>query len=125
MELVERQFILDEWVEIDVPIARLVQVLNEIPGVCTLNSCGGHSDQIYFDQVPEGCFYVSFAVDRPFKGWKALDLIVSVLGNDGRQLSLEAVNADDERPFVIFNLSGDGSIDANELAVRLSEKLGR
>lgn len=119
MELVaDRQFILDEWVEIDPPVGNLVRALNKIPGVCTLLSCGGHSERIrYSDQVPEGCFYVDFAVERPFKGWKALDLIVNVLGSDGRKLSLEVVDGGAGREgYAVFHLTGDGSISADELA---------
>ena len=60
--------------EIDLPIRSLVYALNEIPGVYTFDSCGGHPNPILC-QEPEGTWRVNFEIEHNARGWKALDLL--------------------------------------------------
>jgi hypothetical protein len=65
--------------EIDERVRRLVYVLNDLPGVSTRSSCGGHENPSG-SQVESDSFYVNFSIqmdgNRPSKkGWRSLGII--------------------------------------------------
>lgn len=109
--------------ELDEPIRNLVVAMNKAPGLVTLTSCGGHqeSEIEFFDQVEAPGFYVTFMLERTYKGWRALDLLTSVSGNDGRVLGIYVDGSDDGE--IYFALSGDGSVSPDEVASRISAKM--
>jgi hypothetical protein len=53
-----------------------VNVHNDLPGVETFSSCGGHSPDacraLKISQVPDGNWYVHFAVDESPGAWRSL-----------------------------------------------------
>jgi len=109
----------EDLAEIEAPVRELVRVMNEIPGLVTLTSCGGHPEEEiqYLDQWPEGSFYVTFLCEDTYLGWDALNTVADVIGNDGRVLG---INVDgDEEIGVTFSLNGYGSISADDVAHRL------
>jgi len=56
-------------------VARLVRALDELPGVETYSSCGGHPTPLEDSQCPENEFFVCFNVTRDEPGWRALEYI--------------------------------------------------
>ncbi|HBY96741.1 MAG: hypothetical protein M5U01_37750 [Ardenticatenaceae bacterium] len=64
---------------LDERIRRLVDVLNQVPGVVTRGSCGGHPDP-QPGQWPMGTCYVSFRIDPDERGWYALEFLTWAVG---------------------------------------------
>ena len=64
--------------EIDDNVKSLCQALNNLPGIYTCFSCGGHANHVP-PQGPEGEFYVSFEVDVLAGGWLSFELINRVV----------------------------------------------
>jgi hypothetical protein len=65
--------------EVDANLVRLVDALNELPGVRTFSSCGGHEGQTNAGQCRPGEFYVNFDVPYNKLGWKALEYAVKAI----------------------------------------------
>jgi hypothetical protein len=68
----------------DLPIAKLVDALNEFVGIETIGSCGGHATPKHEGQWPEGTWYVKFRVGRNAHGWRALEFLAWLVNNDSR-----------------------------------------
>ena len=64
---------------IDRPVRGLVTVLNRLPGVCTVSSCGGHRDPRNVSQCRRGEFYVNFLVDRTRAAWRSLGYLTWII----------------------------------------------
>jgi hypothetical protein len=67
-------------VEIDERVCRLVETLNELPGINTFSSCGGHDDHDHSGRCPADEFYVSFGVDVVRGGMAGLAVIAFAAG---------------------------------------------
>ena len=52
-----------EYEEMDAPVRRLVKVLNELPGVRTLSSCGGHETPLTADSLPPDQWHVTIVLE--------------------------------------------------------------
>jgi hypothetical protein len=63
-----------DGIEVDERVRGLVAVLNTIPGVWTLSSCGGHK-RPRRSQVGSKKFQVSLTIDQNRQGWCAIALI--------------------------------------------------
>ncbi|KKN20714.1 hypothetical protein LCGC14_0932860 [marine sediment metagenome] len=63
---------------VDQNIYRLVNAINDIEGVNTHSSCGGHKNKDK-SQVSEDMFNINFEVDYNKCGWKALEYIVMAI----------------------------------------------
>lgn len=59
---------------LDPPIKRLVEALNNIPELYTISSCAGHHNP-EAGQMPWGKFLVDFSVSYTPDGWEALEEI--------------------------------------------------
>ena len=59
---------------VDVPVRRLVRLLNRLPGCATNSSCGGHPLP-GAGQVHEGFWYVDLELDETAEGWRTLALL--------------------------------------------------
>jgi len=106
--------------EIDFPVRDIVEALNLIPGVETFSSCGGHAEITHGSQVGENHFYVNFAVDD----LEAVGKVAYAVGQfPGAELRAW-YNGQLRRPFTVeslcFELRGDGTVDRERLAARLS-----
>lgn len=60
--------------EIDLTIIPLVRALNDLPGIRTIESCGGHENPNVPWQKPLGSWYVTFVCISP-DGVRSLDAI--------------------------------------------------
>lgn len=63
--------------KIDRKVARLVRVLNSLPGVSTFSSCGGHAKPTIVSQCPINEWYVNFSLLPHQMAWQSLELIAS------------------------------------------------
>jgi hypothetical protein len=65
-----------DWVDeyIDSNIRNLVRALNEVAGLRTLSSCGGHPSPDT-SQQPAGTFEVNLCVHRSSAGFRALEIL--------------------------------------------------
>jgi len=59
---------------IDVPVRRLVRLLNRLPDCATISSCGGHAQPTAY-QEPEGRWYVDLALEPTAAGWRSLTVL--------------------------------------------------
>lgn len=59
---------------IDCRVARLVSALNEIPGVTTSSSCGGHKNPGPCSEPVES-FSITLDVPETSEGWRAIEVI--------------------------------------------------
>ncbi len=67
--------ILDQFDElVDANIRDLVRALNEVPGLTTTSSCGGHKNPTFYQQ-PLGTFQVTFDVEANELGFRALEIV--------------------------------------------------
>lgn len=84
--------------EIDASIVDLVDTLNSIPGVETRGSCGGHRDPGPCQEA-EHDFYVNLHVSADEQGWKALEILGSIVDDwsDGSS------NFRDDPPPAVFD----------------------
>jgi len=64
----------DEELQVDERIARLVRVVDFMRGIEVTSACGGHAEP-QEGQVPEGEFSVYFYVHLNYGGWDSLGLI--------------------------------------------------
>ena len=64
--------------KIDRKVARLVKLLNSLPGVFTNSSCGGHAKQTNVSQCPANEWYVDFELTPHQMAWESLGLIALV-----------------------------------------------
>jgi hypothetical protein len=88
--------------DLDPPVRRIVHAINEIDGISTFGSCGGHpSAEMTAVSAPEDWFYVSVAVLRNYRGWRGLGILVWAANEV--DLEIEAWFNGTER--------GDGSVD--------------
>ncbi len=65
----------DEKIQIERRVLALVRSLNDIPGVVTFTSCGGHPKPAKESHAPDGEFFVAFEVEPTARGWAALQRI--------------------------------------------------
>ncbi|REK18348.1 MAG: hypothetical protein DWQ37_04330 [Planctomycetota bacterium] len=103
-------------VELDDNIARLVRACDQLPGLSTTSSCGGHeSPNAEHGQQPLGQFYVSLCVANWWEAWRGLTMLTAATfmrceGNlcfryDGPQ------NRPDDLRFLRVELHGTGDPD--------------
>ncbi len=69
-----------DYTELDTNIVDLVKVLNEFPGIITIDSCGGHPNPGP-GQNPAGEFSVAFKVEHTEHGWFSLEFLVWAVNN--------------------------------------------
>jgi hypothetical protein len=105
-------------VETDRRIAGLVGVLNDLPDVYTISSCGGHKDlENRENAVPEGCFYVQFIVEPTEDGVLSLGIIDLAARNvDNDNLMVKVLNCTDNPKLVMFSILGKDWVDPDEYA---------
>ena len=70
----------DDEMQIDPKVARLVDVLNNLPGVSTNSSCGGHAETTNVSQCPENEWYVDFELVPHQMAWASLERIAMACG---------------------------------------------
>jgi len=71
--------------ELDDNIVKLVRCLNNLPGILTLSSCGGHHrPKLDLGQWRDGTWYVQFVVDHTEAGWKTLEFLAWAVNIDYR-----------------------------------------
>ena len=112
--------------EIDANMVELVDAINDIPGLSTFSSCGGH-DNPTAGQVAAGRFTVSIDVDLDDSGWRGLTLLscavreyIEALEDDAVCLSawFNGVDEDDadDPDLLCFDLSGEAPAAPQQLA---------
>jgi hypothetical protein len=74
--------------QLDTNIISLVEVLNSLPGIKTLGSCGGHENPTSIQQ-PLGEWFVSFYVAHTKGGMRSLEYIAGSLSWSNRRANLE------------------------------------
>lgn len=75
--------------DIDVNIRGLVDVLNQLPGISTLGSCGGHERPIdEIGQRPIGEWFVTFSASLKRGGWRSIELLASLYSFPDAKVSL-------------------------------------
>jgi hypothetical protein len=62
---------------LDLNVRSLVRLLNKLPGIRTIASCGGHADHDN-TQWPAGSWFVSFRVAPTRGGWRSLERIAGL-----------------------------------------------
>lgn len=62
------------WKYIDENIRGLVAEMNRLPGIETLESCGGHVDNLPY-QNEEGHWIILFKVAHTEEGWRSLEFL--------------------------------------------------
>lgn len=101
--------------DLDQNVARLVKVMNDFPGMLTLQCCGGHDDPDQeINRVPKGYWYITF---------RAEDLLelsfLAFIAREFDKVSLEAFYDPFEETFdqnyLLFALKGR-DVDPNEIA---------
>ena len=110
--------------DLDPNIIHLVRVLNAIPGITTLESCGGHSGPIGPTQRPEGEWYIVFRVAHNDEGWLALEFLSWAINERGEtqsavQILLSSRSDPGDMYFVL-----EGQSDPDRLAAWLHEAKG-
>jgi hypothetical protein len=105
-------------VETDPGIAGLVGVLNDLPDVYTLSSCGGHTDPGNRENaVPEGYFYVQFIIEPTDDGVLSLGIIDLAARNlDNDNLMVKVLNCTDNPKLVMFSILGKEGVDPDNYA---------
>ena len=118
-----------EGIELDPRVERLVKVMNDIPGVYTFSSCGGHEAPAK-DQVPRDQFNIGFDLEWTSHGFRALSLIQFAIqktsaGLGGNmKVTTWADPGDVYNPGALhFELNGQLFADPNELADTLTALL--
>lgn len=77
---------------IDVPVRRLVRILNRLPGCHTVSSCGGHPNP-QDAQASDGQWYIDFDLDETRAGWHTLNLLAWLCTDTG-EITLTPWSAD-------------------------------
>ena len=134
-----------EYAEMDAPVRQLVKVLNGLPGVRTLSSCGGHENPLTPDSLPPEEWCVTIALEPADlradvhapspDGWLDLEFLTYMV-NRSPPLRTRAVEivADAKPPhlnfpgrMVAFNVQGwrdgEGGIEPDEVAAEIERGL--
>jgi hypothetical protein len=112
-----------EGPNLDPNMERLVAVLNDCPGICTLSSCGGHANPEP-GHAPEGEFNVCFTVEPSAGGWRSLEIILWACGADAKLVAWWT--AEESLPGAIaFQLEGRGAATPDRVAAAIEEVLPR
>ncbi len=110
--------------KIDKKVKRLVAALNQIPGVDTFSSCGGHENPT-LGQVPHGCFTVSLDIEQSAAGWRALERITwAIWETDPERIRLTTWPSGDTPDTLAFSLAGIDGVSTNRLAAALVAPTG-
>lgn len=71
---------------LDMRVRPLVEMLNSLPGVVVVSSCGGHPPPLKEDEWHEGTFYVQFHIDTSVKtAWQVVQGLAWLVNNDMQQ----------------------------------------
>ena len=70
----------NDEIQIDPKVARLVTALNNLAGISTNSSCGGHENPTCVSQVAENEWYVDFVLTPHQLAWQSLELIAIAQG---------------------------------------------
>jgi hypothetical protein len=71
---------------LDMRVRPLVEMLNTLPGVMVVSSCGGHPPPLKEDEWHEGTFFVQFHVDTSHKAaWQVVQGLAWLVNNDMQQ----------------------------------------
>jgi hypothetical protein len=106
-------------VAIDERVCRLVEVLNELPGIDTFSSCGGHDDHEHGGRCPADEFYVNFRVDVVRGGMAGLAVIAFAAGaceNVGVNVWCNTADPADAIETLSFEIRGVEGTEPGELA---------
>lgn len=80
--------------------------MNELPGISTCSSCGGHAQKTNTSQAAEGRFYVMFAVTG-VRGLKSLELLAGACSVFSPEPKLTAADfGDPGTPSLGFTVQG-------------------
>jgi len=120
--------------KIDPRIKGLVKVINSLPGIQTIMSCGGHKKPISgSNQVPENEFYVEFGFTTAYpspQAWESLNIIslsineiasLDWAGADKYFLKIELVK--DDNKIVSFRLHGR-EVQPSAIATKIEQMMG-
>jgi hypothetical protein len=119
--------------EIDENMVELVEAINDIRGLSTFSSCGGH-DSPKAGQVEAGRFTVSFSADLGDAGWRGLTLLSCAVREYIGEIDADVVclqawfnghdsdDADDPE-FLCFDLTGEAPAVPQQLAEVIAEIL--
>jgi hypothetical protein len=104
--------------EYDQRLKRLIEVLNDLPEVYTISSCGGHPDREGRENpVPEGYFYIQFIIEPTEKGFLSLGIIDLAARNvDPDRLAVKVLNTTDSPRLVMFHILGRDNADPDAVA---------
>ena len=71
---------------LDMRVLPLVEMLNHLPGVTVISSCGGHPAPLKEFECPEGTFYVQMHIDTANKSaWQVVQGLAWIINNDMQQ----------------------------------------
>jgi hypothetical protein len=103
-------------VEADRRVAGLVRMLNDLPDIYTISSCGGHEDPVNRENpAPEGCFYVQFVIEPAEKGLLSLGIIdLAARNTDNENLMVRVLNCTDNPKLVMFSILGKEGVNPDE-----------
>lgn len=105
-------------VECDSRVRTLVETLNDLPGIYTCSSCGGHPDEGERENpAPDGCFYIQFIVEPTEEGFLSLGILdLAARNTDHELLDVKVLNTTDSPRLVMFHVLGRGGVDPGVLA---------
>ena len=106
---------------IDANMVKLVDVLNEFPGIITFSSCGGHPGPREVSQAPAGTFYVNFELDVLLGGWRSLEIFaVAIQETEAAEPDAFSITVWDNGG-LCFELQGKSGANPDALASVLCE----
>ena len=118
---------MSEITEIDERVRRLVGTLNELPGIETFSSCGGHDDHGHSGRCPVDEFYVNFGLDIVRGGMASLAVIAFAAGECGNIAVNAWCNTDnpaDAIDTLWFEIRGVEGAEPSDLADSIVNAVG-
>lgn len=116
MKQAKKPYLVSEYVE--PRVRRLVDALNNIAGIETFSSCGGHEDPDP-GQMPLGEFSVDFFITKTARGWEVLDELASL--TTAFDVLIIAGNVGNDYPGSLLSFFLTGGSDPDEIAVIIEE----
>ena len=115
---------LPKSISVDANVASLVLTINDLPGLSTRSSCGGHKKITNACQQKEGSWQVTVDIDRTSYSFDSIELItaaVQILDAVGDVLLIPWTEGG---PFTLsFDLSGNGKVSADHLDRQIKKML--